>query len=192
MKTIKFLAVALFCGAIVLTSESAMAQKFGHVNSQEVIALMPERDSALIQMQKYGKDLQDTQEAMAQDFNTKLKAYNANKATWTMAILEVKEKELTDLQQRIEQFRNTAQQDFQQRQQTLLAPIMEKAQKAIDKVAKAKGLIYVFDISGEALLYIDDTQSDNILPAVKAELGIPASKTQPTPIGEEASSTAEK
>ncbi len=183
-RTIKLLAVAFVFGAVSFTNASAQ-QKLGHINSQEVIALMPERDSALVKLQAYGKELTETQQAMEEDFNTKLKAYQEKKATWSQAIVEAKEKELGDLEQRIRQFRQTAENEFGQRQQTFFAPIMEKAQNAINKVAKAKGLIYVFDLSAGSVIYIDDIQSVNLLPLVKSELGIPASKTQPTQFGEQ-------
>lgn len=183
-KTMKLLAVAFIFGAISFTNASAQ-QKFGHINFQEVMALMSERDSALVKLQAYGKELTETQQAMEEDFNNKLKAYEEKKATWSQAIIEAKEKELTDLQQRIRQFQQTAQNDFGQRQQTYFAPIMEKAQGAIDKVAKSKGLIYVFDLSAGSVVYVDDIQSLNLLPLVKSELGIPASKTQPTQFAEQ-------
>ena len=73
-----------------------------------------------------------------------------------------------------------AEQDFSSRQETLLSPVMKKAQDAIDKVAKAQGLAYVFDLATGAIIYIDEANTVNLLPLVKAELGIPASKTQPT------------
>lgn len=180
-KSIKLLAAALLLSAVSMVPDKAAAQqKFGHINSQEVLALMPERDSAIVKLQAYDKDLGDTQQAMIDDFNNKLRDYNEKKATWSQAVVEVKEKELTDLRQRIEQFRQTAQNDMSQREQTLFSPVIEKVQKAIDKVAKSNGLIYVFDLAAGSLIYVDDIQSLNLLPLVKSELGIPASKTQPT------------
>ncbi|MFC2096669.1 OmpH family outer membrane protein [Bacteroidota bacterium] len=48
---------------------------------------------------------------------------------------------------------------------------MDKAQAAIEKVAKANGFTYVFDLGAGGLLYFSD-QSIDILPLVKKELGI--------------------
>ena len=179
-KTLKLMVVALLFGAAVVVPSKAGAQKFGHINSQEIVALMPERDSAIVKLQKFGKELTEVQQAMQKDFEAKLKEYQDKRATWTEATIKVKEEELTSLQQRIEQYTQTAQQDFNSRQEALLTPVMKKAQEAIDKVAKAQGITYVFDLATGAIIYTDETSSVNLLPLVKAELGIPASKVQPT------------
>lgn len=178
-KTLKLLAVAFAFGAVLIVPSKALAQnKFAHTNFQLVVALMTERDSAVVKLQKYGNDLNETLVGMQNDFNTKLKAYQDGNGTWSAAIKDAKEKELSDIQQRIEQFNQSAQQDYSERQQTLFAPVSQKAQTALTKVAKEGGYIYVFDTS--SLLYFNDTMSKDITAQVKAELGIPASKTQPT------------
>lgn len=91
--------------------------------------------------------------------------------TLSEAIRQVREKELTELQQRIQEFEQTAQQEFQRMQGELMRPLMEKADAAIKKVAKQEGLIYVFDISTGGVVYFSE-QSVDLLPLVKAELGI--------------------
>ena len=65
-----------------------------------------------------------------------------------------------------------AQQKFQKRQNELLAPIIEKAKNAIDKVAAAGGYLAVFDTSTGSLAYFDEASLTDIAPAVKKELGI--------------------
>jgi len=62
----------------------------------------------------------------------------------------------------------------------LMAPVIEKAQNAITKVAKANNLVYVFDLSAGSLIYFDDAVSLDLLPLAKKELGIPAEKVAPT------------
>ena len=95
-------------------------------------------------------------------------------------VIETKERELQELGQRIQQFQQNAQQEMAQMQQTLMTPVIDKAQAAVTKVAKAQGLTYVFDLSAGALIYYDEAVSVNLLPLVKKELGIPANKVAPT------------
>ena len=71
---------------------------------------------------------------------------------------------------------------MQQQQQILMSPVIKKAQDAIEKVAKANNLIYVFDISTGATVYHDEKQSMDLLPLAKKELGIPAEKVAPSQI----------
>jgi outer membrane protein len=73
------------------------------------------------------------------------------------------------VQQRIENYRNSASQQIQQKQAEVYQPILEKAQGVIEEVAKEKGLIYVFDVN--AVMY-KSNQSIDLLPLVKEKMGI--------------------
>lgn len=163
----------LMIAALILSAASISAQnlKFGHINSQELLMAMPERDSAEVKLKKYAKDLQDQIETLQVELNKKYQDYLQKKATLTDAIREMKEKELQDLQQRSQEFEQTAQQDYQKQQADIMKPIIDKANAAISKVAKANGFIYVFDISTGTVAFFSD-QSVDVLPLVKKELGI--------------------
>ena len=158
----------------------ANAQKFGHINTGELVSLMAETDSARVQLEAYQNELIEEMDAMQTEYNTKLNTYQQKNSTWTAAIRESKESELTELVQRINQFQQTAQEDLANMQQTLMMPIYQKAQEAINKIGKDNGLVYIFDTSAGAIIYIDDAQSMDILPQAKAALGIPAEKVAPS------------
>ena len=143
---------------------------------------MDERDSAVVKLQNYEKELVETMQGMQQEFNTKYQTYQQKNATWTAAILEAKTKELQEMQDRLQMFQQNAQQEMGQLQQTLYAPIFDKANKAVEKVGTDGNFTYVIDLSAGALIF-KGASSIDLLPQVKAELGIPASKTTPTPMG---------
>ncbi len=168
----------------VLASTTGFSQnlKFGHINSQELISLMSERDSALVKLEKYADDLDETLQAMRTEFQTKYTTYQQRQATWTAAVLEARQKELQDIDARITSFQQTASQEYQQMQQILFAPVIQKATDAITKIGKEQGLIYIFDTSTGAIPYINDSMSVNVLPLAKTELKIPADK-KPMQIG---------
>jgi Outer membrane protein len=177
MKKIALL-IMLFAGFSTLAG--AQSLKFGHINSNELVSLMSEMDSARVKLQAYQDDLIETMQGMQDEYTAKLNDYQRKQATWTPALKETKEKEIQDLVQRIQQFEQTAQQEMQQMQQVLMGPVMQQAQEAINKVAKANNLIYVFDLAGGAVIYKDDSMSLDLLPLAKKELGIPAEKVAPT------------
>ena len=118
------------------------------------------------------KELQDQVESINVEFNNKLQEYQKNYNTLSESVRQLKEKELSELQQRREEYSQVAQQDYQKRQNELLAPIIEKARAAIDKVAKANGFTAVFDISTGAIAYFDEATLTDLAPQVKTELGI--------------------
>ena len=167
-KAIKLtLAVVLVMGAT-----SLFAQKFGRINTQEIIMAMPETKTMQENMDTFAKELSDNIETMNVEFNTKLQDFQKNYNTFSDAIKEVKEKELNDMQTRTREFQERAQQDYQKKQNELLAPIIDKAKSAIDKVAAAGGFLVVFDTSAGSLAYFDEATLTDVAPAVKKELGI--------------------
>ena len=163
----------------VLAGTTSFAQttiKFGRINSEELIALMPERDSAFIKLDKLSKELKENMEALQNEFQTKYATYQQKQATWTAALLETKQRELQDLQSRYDQLRQTAPQDFQDEQQKLLTPVYQKANETIKALGKENGCAFVFDLSTGAIPYFDEAQSIDLLPLARKKLGIPADK----------------
>jgi outer membrane protein len=169
----KFLVISLI---LVSTSLSAQTLKFGHINIQDLISVMPERDSALVKLEKFSNELQETLTSLQTEYQTKLNTYQQKASTWTAAVLETKQKELQDIQSRYEQFQQSANTDFQQMQQTLFAPVYKKANEVIAKIGKANGLIYIFDTTSGNIPYIDAALSTDVLPLAKADMKIPADK----------------
>ena len=160
--------------AVLVSASSVFAQKdykFGHINSNELLSVMPERDSARIQLQDYSKMLQQEMESMQTELQNKYASYMEKRETYSDLVKQSKEAEISEMQNRVQEFQATAQQDYQQKEAELFQPIMDKAQAAIEKVAKANGFTYVFDLGAGGVLYFSD-QSVDILPLVKKELGI--------------------
>lgn len=172
MKKLIIIAAAfLFIGA----AASAQGPKFAHVNFNELVQLMPEMDSARVQMDASQKEIQDTYQSMIEEFNSKYAEYGEKQATWTQSVRESKEREIQSIQARIQDFEQSSQQDLAQLQNTLMAPIYQKAQDVVNNLAKAQGFIYVFDSS--QLLYIDESQSTNLTQSAREALNIPAGRT---------------
>jgi outer membrane protein len=88
----------------------------------------------------------------------------------TDAIKQDKIKEITNLEERISEFQQSAQKDLQSQEEKLLRPIIDKAKKAIEDVAKENNFTYIFDSGVGVLLYQND--SDDIMPMVKKKLGL--------------------
>ena len=169
MKKVLKLALAV---ALLMGSTSLFAQKFGRINTQEIIMSMPETKTMQTNMETYAQELQDNIETMQVEFNTKLQDFQKNFNTLTDIAKEMKEKDLNDLQNRIREFQERAQQEYQKKQNELLAPIIEKAKNAIDKISAAGGYLVVFDTSTGSLVYFDEANLTDIAPEVKKELGI--------------------
>lgn len=167
----KKLFLVLLMSSIVATGFSQQKIKLGHLNSNELLEAMPEKAKAQKSLQDYSKQLEDQLVAMQDELEKKYNEYLEKKDTFTDLIKKNKEEELTSLQQRIQTFQSNAQQDLQKKEQELLKPIIDKAKKAIEEVAKENGYTYIFDTGTGVLLYFPK-DSDDILPLVKKKLGI--------------------
>lgn len=166
-KIVLFLAFGLFASTAVMAQT---APKFGFVDSRELLKAMPEMAKADADLQAYTKTFQEQLQTMSKEYEKKVQDYQAQEKTMSEAVKEVKQKEIIDLQNRIESTNQSATEKVEKKKEELYKPILEKADKAIKDVAKEKAFTYVFDASSGVLLHA--TESDNILPLVKAKLGI--------------------
>ncbi len=145
--------------------------KLGHINSQELFAAMPERDSAQKKLQNLAQQFENTLEELEVEYNKKLDDYQKNVETMTPLIRRTKENELQDLMQRIQNFQVEAEQDLAQQRTELLKPIQEKAFNAVQEVAQEHGFTYIFDMGVGTIIYAAE-EAEDILPLVKQKLGL--------------------
>lgn len=168
----KMLSLSLFM-VILFGSMSLTAQtdnKFGHINTNELLRMMPGRDQAQADLERYARELEETFVAMQNEFQTKYQDYLENQETFSQLVRQSRERELQSLQERIMEFQESAQQDIMEQEERLLNPIIEEAREAIQKVGRENGYTYIFDTSGGSLVFWEN--GEDIMPLVKAELGL--------------------
>ena len=167
----------IIIAAMALMSIAATAQetKFAFVDFNEVIMLMPEMDEARATLEENEKTNNEILQAMYDELQSKYQQYQQKAETWTPAIRQSKEAEITEIQARFEQTQQSLSQEISQLQQTLQAPIYEKAQNTVTELAKAKGVAAVFEKG--SLLYIDPAQCIDLTPEARTALNIPEGRT---------------
>ena len=169
----KIIVIAAVKVMLLLFATVTYAQKVtvavGHINSQELMQVMPEVEAVKTQLQALEKELTDDLEKMQVEYNQKLDEYQTKKATWSDLVVATKEQELVSLGERIQAYSDGAQQQMRNKQQELMQPIQEKAIKAIGEVAGEKGLLYVIDDA--VAIYISPDAVD-VMADVKKKLGI--------------------
>ena len=168
----------IIIAAMALMSVSAFAQKFAYVDFNELVMLMPEMDEARATIEENSKTNEEILMTMYQEYQSKVQQYEEKAATWTQSVREIKEKEIMDIQSRLEQTQQTLQQEIQQLQQQLQAPIIEKVNNVVTELAKAQGVAAVFEKS--SFLYLDETQLVDLTPEARTALNIPEGRTLET------------
>lgn len=165
-------ALLLICAVLLGGAAFGQNLKFGVVNSQEVISKMPERDSAEAKLMKLRTELGSQIESLQVEYNQKLQTYVQGRDKMVDLVRQNKEKELQDLQQRVQEYGQNAEAELGKQQSALLKPIVEKINEAIKAVGKANGFAYIFDTTIPALAYYDASLAVDVLPLVITQLGI--------------------
>ncbi len=155
----------------VIAAYSQSGIKFGHINTQDLLAAMPESDSAKINLEKFTKELEGELEVMQVELNKKYQDYLGKRDTYSELIRQTKEQELQEMQQRIQQFQTTAETELQKKRELFFKPVLDKAKKAIEDVSKENKFTYVFDTSAGALIFHSEDSYD-VMPLVKKKLGL--------------------
>lgn len=173
---IKLAVVGLVLSLGTITNLSA--QKVAHIDLDSLISLLPESKAAQESVQDYAKQLEQQVIAMQSELQTKYTEYQEKAKDLPELVRASKEKELNDLNQRIQDFQQQAQVDYQKKSAEISKPIYEKAKKAIDQVAKENAYKYVLDTSTGLVLYSEPT--DDIMALVIKKMGVPATAPAPT------------
>jgi outer membrane protein len=166
---VKVLAIVVLI-AVAATTNAQKATKIGHVDFGKLLEMMPGQDTVKGVMESYVQSLQGELQSMNAELEMKVTDYQKNVAGLSSIIKATKEKEITDLQGRIESFQQVAQQDIQAKQTELITPFVEKARAAIKDVAKEGGFAYIMNAVEDILLYSEG--GEDVMPLVKKKLGI--------------------
>lgn len=145
-------------------------QKFGYVNSAELIKLMPETKKAEANLQTYVNGLEKQFGGLQTSYQKQITEFQSQEKTMVDAIKQTKIKAIQDLEQQLQQSQASGQQKVAAKREELFKPILDKAEKAVKDVGKENGYDYIFDASTGSFIYAKD--SHDIMPLVKARLGI--------------------
>lgn len=154
--------------AFAITSLSA--QKFGHINSQELLLESPDIKAADSKLEVFQKGLMDKGQQMVVNFESEYKKLmtEANAKTLSPVQLQAKEAALGEKQKAIQKYELEVKQKLALKREELYSPIVAKINKAIQDVGKEGGYTMIFDSATGALLHAVD--SENIMTKVKAKL----------------------
>lgn len=172
----KTISALLIAGFSVFAFSTANSQKIAHVNLDSLMKAMPDFDSAKKVGQAHYLDLENEIESMNKELQQKVDDYKRNAPGMTELVKKNKEDEINQMQQRLQTFQQNAQQDISKLQDSLMRPIIAKAKKAINEVAKEHQYKYVLDTSSGVVVYFEE--SDDIFALVADKLGIKPKKAK--------------
>lgn len=155
---------------LMLAPMAVMAQKFAHVNTQEIMQALPDTKAAQTELENLQKQYEADLRSMQEEGQRKFEEYQKMSQDTPQNIRERKEKELQDISEKIQQTAQDNQQALQKAYQEKMTPIQTKIMDAIQQVGQAGGYVYVMEMG--SALYISSTLSTDVTADVKAKLGI--------------------
>ncbi|MCL2329203.1 MAG: OmpH family outer membrane protein [Bacteroidetes bacterium] len=166
--------IKITCLALLIAVPTMVnAQKFAHINFEQLIDAMPEKEKALADLQKEYNEVKNLIEEMSVEFNKKVAQAQKDYEKLSVTARQMLEQDLQETQQKIQAYQMNAEQQLTQRREDLLSPILDKAEAAIKKVGEREGFIYIFDVSkGSQVLFFSTKSSTDVMSLVKKELGI--------------------
>ncbi|MDF9829359.1 OmpH family outer membrane protein [Parabacteroides sp. PF5-6] len=147
----------------------AQEVKIAFVNTQEILMAMPELTAMNKQLEDLNLEFENELKSMNEEYTNKYQAFVQQQDSLTENIRLRRMQEIQDLQQRMEQLYQVAQQTVAQKQEELFKPVQEKMMKAINDVGTENKYTYI--VNAGTLLYTGDTSID-ATPLVKRKLGI--------------------
>ena len=159
---------------MLLAPMSMLAQKFGYVNSSELIQLMPEFAKAQQKME----DLEKTYTAEFNGMRTELEKKGTEfeklqQDSVPESILKRRYEELLQMEQRLQQFGQEVQQKLAMAEQEEMLAIQTKLREALEAVGRDGGYVCIYDLSG-GMPYVSKTLCEDVTMKIRTKLGIPA------------------
>ena len=173
MKKLLIIALCIISCISFTDLKAQKANKLGHLNSEALFDMMPEKDSIAKVLQDYFDSLQKQLTTMQTELQSKATDYQQNEASMSDIIKETKQREITDLQTRISDFQQLAQKKLSDKQTEVTKPVIDRIKSAVTVVAKENGYTYIFNYNPDdvqTLLFAEP--NDDIMPLVKKKLGL--------------------
>ncbi len=151
---------------------AGISQKYGHINSQEIIAAFPEVKAADSEVESYSNQLIQKGQGMMKAYEAAYQAYaaKANNGEFSQVQMQQEEQKLAAKQQEIQQYEVEVQNLIATKRQEKYQPLLDKIQDVISQVGKEEGYTMIFDSSSLGMVYFKE--SEDIMGVVKARLGI--------------------
>lgn len=168
-----FFSLSLF---ILLISTTAFAQitpqvSVAFVNTAELLEVFPEKGQATQQLLTLSENYKKELELMQNEYNKKYSDYITYQSSLTENIKLRRMQELTELENRMQQFMELAQEDMENQEKALLEPLKQKISEAIRAVGIERNYTVIYDLANPGIAFVSPTAAD-ANPYVIQKLGV--------------------
>jgi outer membrane protein len=172
--------IVVMLGVNTLAAQPTQLQKFGYVDSEAILAKMPQYNGLSQRLDGMANAWKEEAEKMQREITTLEDEYKAKEILYTKEVRERKQKDIEDKRRARQTFIDQKfgpQGEYFKQQKELLLPIQQKLMEAVTKVAQREGYDFVFDRTGEIMVLYARPQW-NLTSKVMRELGLDVQKEQ--------------
>lgn len=173
MSKIKLVTISfiLMLSAVLFAQEENATYTVAYVNSKEILELFPEKEKTAEKLLELSENYKNELQLMQTEYNKKYSDYMDYQSSLADNIKLRRMQELTELENRIQQFMQLAQRDIEEQEQIMLDPLKEKVMNAIREVGIEKYFIVIYDLADPGIAFINPAAID-ATPFVKEKLNI--------------------
>lgn len=153
----------------------SFAEKIAYVNSKALLDSIPEKIKAANSIRELNQKYKDELLVMQNDYNNKYSDFMTYESSMTESIKLRRMQELYELEKKINDFMQVAQEDIASQEQQQIAPLREKVKNAITAVGLEHDFICIYDLANPSIAFVTPKAVD-ITPLVKEKLGISSRK----------------
>ena len=153
----------IFIAAAFLFAVQLNAQRVGFLDTEKILASIPEYNSAKSQLESLEKGYRTKVENEFAAIEKLYNAYQANKGTMSQVVRAQKENEIISKEEAAKKLQESYFGEngiMQKKSQELLSPIKERVQAAIERVAKSGGYMMIVDIASQSGVIYTNSQYD--------------------------------
>ena len=148
--------LATFMCASTLDAQNSVA----YVNTLDIINSLPDKTSATERLTTLSENYKQELQIMQNESNKKYSDFITYQETLAESIKLRRMQELTDLENRIQNFTNLAQKDIEEHEDQLLEPIRAKVNEAIEAVGIEQNFTVIYDLDNPGILFVTPSAVD--------------------------------
>ncbi len=160
---------------ILICGQSISAQKFGYIDSEYITSKMPEYKKANEEMIKYTTKWTNDISVKYQEIEKLQRQYRIEEVLLTeemrqsrLKVIETKETEAREYNNKVFGFEGLL---FQKKKE-LIKPALDLIYKSLEKVARAKQLMFVFDKAADGMMMLYTDPRHDYTDYVMEDLGL--------------------
>ena len=142
-----------------------------YVNTTDLLSAFPAKEEATQKLVALSENYKKELELMQNEYNKKYSDYITYQGSLAENIKLRRMQELTELENKMQQFMQLAQKDIEQQEKAMLEPLKKQISDAIRQVGVEHNFTAIYDLANPGIAFVNPVAVD-ANPLVKAKLGI--------------------